>query len=216
MDTETKDRPDTTPWWVGRTSGSYDPTHPTYVEARKYDDNSDGLDWEEILLTTQEDFEAGRYCYNSEDYATHAEADAALDAWLDAIAEKAEREPAHLHMMPRVDSDIRQCLDFEARRSWGELRDRKLGLRCIRRGIDIARGRPEASPIVLWRAGSRIWLRRCNSGPFVIVYAYLDNGRRFPYSVVSIRAVRLSSVNDVFAGVDESMAECAVPETQPT
>ena len=94
MNTETKDNPDTTPWWVGRTSGSYDPMHPNNVDARNHDDNSDGIDWEEIILSTQEDFEAGRYAYNSENYATQAEADAALDAWLNAIVEKVEREAA--------------------------------------------------------------------------------------------------------------------------
>src|ERR1700730_4636599 len=96
MNTETEDSPDTTPWWVGRTSGSYDPMHPANVEARKYDDNSSGIDWEEIILTTQEDYEAGRYCFNSEDYATDAEAMAALRAWIHSIAEEVKREAASL------------------------------------------------------------------------------------------------------------------------
>jgi hypothetical protein len=78
---------------AGRKSGSYDPCHPDNIEARRYDPD-DGMDWEEIILSTQEDFEAGRYSYNSADYATQEEADAALDAWLDAIVEKVEREAA--------------------------------------------------------------------------------------------------------------------------
>ena len=97
MKTETEDSsPDTTPWWVGRTSGSYDPMHPDNVEARKYDDNSSGIDWEEIILTTQEDYEAGRYSFNSQDYATHEEAMAAMRALIDSIAEEVEREAASI------------------------------------------------------------------------------------------------------------------------
>ncbi len=94
MKTETEDGPDTAPWWVGRTSGSYDPMHPANVEARKYDTHVEGIDWEEIILTTQEDYEAGRYSFNSEDYATHEDAMAALRAWIHSIAEEVEREAA--------------------------------------------------------------------------------------------------------------------------
>jgi len=73
---------------------AYDPNNlsPADEEARKYDDTSEGIDWDEILATTQDDFEAGRFSYNSADYATQAEADAALTAWLDAIFEEVERE----------------------------------------------------------------------------------------------------------------------------
>ena len=75
---------------------AYDPNNlsPADEEARKYDDTSEGIDWDEILATTQDDFEAGRFSYNSADYATQAEADAALTAWLDAIVEKVERKHA--------------------------------------------------------------------------------------------------------------------------
>ena len=94
MKAETEDGPDATPWWVGRTSGSYDPMHPDNVEARKYDHQVEGIDWEEILLTTQEDFEAGRYSFNSEDYATHEEAMAAMRALIHSIAEEVKRDAA--------------------------------------------------------------------------------------------------------------------------
>ena len=77
---------------------AYDPNNlsPEDEEARKLDDTSDGIDWDEIIATTQDDFLAGRFAYNSADYATQAEADAALDAWLDAIVEKVEREEASI------------------------------------------------------------------------------------------------------------------------
>src|SRR5882757_9630447 len=73
---------------------AYDPNNlsPADEEARKYDDTSAAIDWDEILATTQDAFEAGRFSYNSADYATQAEADAALTAWLDAIFEEVERE----------------------------------------------------------------------------------------------------------------------------
>jgi hypothetical protein len=70
--------------------------HPDNVEARKYDTQVEGIDWEEIILTTQEDFEAGRYSFNSEDYATDDEAMAALRAWIHSLAEEVEREAASI------------------------------------------------------------------------------------------------------------------------
>ena len=75
---------------------AYDPNNlsPADEEARKYDDTSEGIDWDEILATTQDDFLAGRFAYNSADYATQAEADAALRAWLHAIVERVERKHA--------------------------------------------------------------------------------------------------------------------------
>ena len=62
---------------------AYDPNNlaPEDAEARKYDDTSEGIDWDEIIATTQDDFLAGRFAYNSADYATEEEADAALQAW---------------------------------------------------------------------------------------------------------------------------------------
>lgn len=87
-----------TPAPVERKRPAYDPNNlsPEDEEAKKYDDNSEGIDWEEILASTQDDFEAGRFAYNSADYATQAEADAALRAWFDAIVEEVEREATSL------------------------------------------------------------------------------------------------------------------------
>jgi hypothetical protein len=94
MASETEDSHKATPWWVGRTSGSYDPMHPSNVDDRKYDIQVEGIDWEEIILTTQEDFEAGRYAFNSADYATHEEAMAAMRALIHSIAEEVQRDAA--------------------------------------------------------------------------------------------------------------------------
>ena len=97
MGTLTKDELET-PVPVERKRPAYDPNNlsPADEEARKYDDTSEGIDWDEILATTQDDFLAGRFSYNSADYATQAEADAALRAWLHAIVEEVEREAASL------------------------------------------------------------------------------------------------------------------------
>jgi hypothetical protein len=83
---------------VERKRPAYDPNNlsPGDEEARKYDDTSEGIDWDEIIATTQDDFLAGRFAYNSADYATQAEADAALRAWIHAIAEKVERRHASI------------------------------------------------------------------------------------------------------------------------
>jgi hypothetical protein len=86
---------------VRRRCRSYDPMAPGNVEARKYDDTSSGIDWDEIILTTQDDFEAGRFSYNSADYATKEEADAAFTAWLDRVFEEAERERENETVSPR-------------------------------------------------------------------------------------------------------------------
>ena len=52
-------------------------------EDRKSDDTSEGIDWDEIIATTQEDFEAGNFAFNSANYATHEEAMTALgDGWM--------------------------------------------------------------------------------------------------------------------------------------
>ena len=79
-----------------RTRPAYDPNNlsPEDEEARKLDDTSDGIDWDEIIATTQDDFLAGRFAYNSADYATQEEADAALSDWLVGILERVKREIA--------------------------------------------------------------------------------------------------------------------------
>jgi len=77
---------------------AYDPNNlgPEDEEARKLDDTSEGIDWDEIIASTQDDFLAGRFAYNSADYATQEEADIALHAWLVGILEEVQREQAAL------------------------------------------------------------------------------------------------------------------------
>jgi hypothetical protein len=73
---------------------AYDPNNlaPEDAEARKYDDTSEGIDWDDIIATTQDDFLAGNFSYNSADYATQEEAEAGLRAWLHGIFERALSE----------------------------------------------------------------------------------------------------------------------------
>jgi hypothetical protein len=56
-------------------------------EARRYDDTSEGIDWDEIIATTQDDWEARRFAFNSDDYPDHERAMAALNQLLDSILE---------------------------------------------------------------------------------------------------------------------------------
>ena len=72
---------------------AYDPNNldPIDEEARKYDDTSDGIDWDEIIATTQDDFLARRFAFNSADYPTQEEAKAARWRWLESIAERVAR-----------------------------------------------------------------------------------------------------------------------------
>jgi hypothetical protein len=83
---------------------AYDPNNlgPEDEEARKYDDTSEGIDWDDIIATTQDDFLAGRFCYNSADYATHEEAMAALKAWIHGIVEDVDRELASEPGVPSI------------------------------------------------------------------------------------------------------------------
>jgi hypothetical protein len=106
----------------------------------------------------------------------------------------------YLHVMPRVDRDIKQCLAFIARQPWGKPNDRRSD---IRRGIERVLALPEANHAEVRRSTSGIWLRRCYAAQFVIVYAYLPPTVPFDAGVVSIRAVRHSRVKDVFSGVKE-------------
>jgi hypothetical protein len=106
----------------------------------------------------------------------------------------------YLHVMPRVEHDIDECLDFVARQPWGKPSDRELDI-CL--GIAKALLRPESNRVGQWRPDTGIELRRCNAAQFAIVYAYLRPTDRFASGVVSIRAVRHSRVEDVFSGVKE-------------
>jgi hypothetical protein len=112
----------------------------------------------------------------------------------------------YVHVMPRVDRDIEQCLDFVARQPWGKPSDRELDI-CL--GIVRALLRPEANRVDSWRPDTGLELRRCNAAQFVIVYAYLRPTARFARGVVSIRAIRHSRVEDVFSGVKEPTAAYA-------
>jgi hypothetical protein len=113
------------------------------------------------------------------------------------------KQPLYLHVMPRVDRDIEQCLSFIGRQPWGKPHDRKLD---IWRGIERARACPEAGREEYWKADPGIWLRRCKAAQFVIVYAYLSPSDPSLPGVVSIRAVRHSRSENVFSGVKEPVA----------
>jgi hypothetical protein len=60
-------------------------------EDRKYDDTSEGIDWDDIIATTQDEFEAGDYAYSTEDYATEEEAMAALKRFIHQACEEGRR-----------------------------------------------------------------------------------------------------------------------------
>lgn len=82
-------------------SPAYDPNNlsPEDEEDRKHDDRSDGIDWDHIIATTEDDFLAGRFAFKSDDYATDQEAMAALEAWIFSIAEKLDREIERTHLL---------------------------------------------------------------------------------------------------------------------
>jgi hypothetical protein len=65
-------------------------------EDRALDDLSDGIDWDEITATTQPDFEAGRFAFNSADYPTEEAAMAAMDEFVESMIKEGLREAAAL------------------------------------------------------------------------------------------------------------------------
>lgn len=76
----------------------------------------------------------------------------------------------YLHVTPRIDRDIDDCLAFVARQPWGKPNDRRLD---IWRGITRVLALPEANRPEEWRPRQGFWLRRCNAAQFVIVLAWL-------------------------------------------
>jgi hypothetical protein len=72
----------------------YDPNnrHPQDLADREFDDTSDGIDWDDIIATTHDDFLAGRFAFNSADYPTHEAAMVALERLFKGILEDVLRE----------------------------------------------------------------------------------------------------------------------------
>ena len=67
---------------------------PIDIEDREQDDLSEGIDWEDIIATTQPDWEAGRFAFDSADYPTEEAAYAAMYALFRSIEEKVYEELA--------------------------------------------------------------------------------------------------------------------------
>lgn len=57
--------------------------------ADRQNDPDDGIDYDEIIAATQDDFLKGRFAFNSADYPTHAAGMAAMDEWIHGIVERA-------------------------------------------------------------------------------------------------------------------------------
>jgi hypothetical protein len=77
---------------VGSMNAAENLRHPDDVDAPDFDSADDEIDLEDIYQSTQADYEAGRYSFNSADYATHEEAMAAMDALIHSIAVEVEQE----------------------------------------------------------------------------------------------------------------------------
>jgi hypothetical protein len=105
-----------------------------------------------------------------------------------------------VHVMPRVSKDCRDCIAFVARQSWGDPAARR---RDIERVCDDIVERPEAAPVHLRRPSVGLELRCRTAAQFVVIYAYVPPGPRFPNGCVSLRAIRHRRVRNVFSGVRE-------------
>jgi len=58
-----------------------------------YDD--DDSDWDDIIATTQDDVDAGRYAFTTEDYPTYEEGMAALWKWMCSLGQGGSDETDH-------------------------------------------------------------------------------------------------------------------------
>jgi hypothetical protein len=107
---------------------------------------------------------------------------------------------AQLELMPRVNDDMEQCVEFIARQPWGKPKEREQD---ICRGIAEARLAPRSNPVKLRRLSEGLEFRCRKAAQFMVIYAYLPPSRKFPDGVVSIRAVRHRRVRNIFGGVKE-------------
>jgi hypothetical protein len=115
-----------------------------------------------------------------------------------------------VHVMPRVGEDYRDCIAFVARQPWGNPAAR---LRDIHRVCDHIVEWPESAPVRLRRPSVGLELRCRSAAQFVVIYAYIPPGPRFPNGCVSFRAIRHRRVRNVFSGVRDQGPETkhAVP-----
>lgn len=79
---------------IDHPNSAYEPMHPDDGDAPVCDVEADDIDFEEIYWTTQPDFEAGRFLFNSADYATPEEAMVALRELIHSIVEESDRDAA--------------------------------------------------------------------------------------------------------------------------
>ena len=56
------------------------------------DGESDDIDWDDIIATTQDDVDAGRYAFSTEDYPTDEEGMAALWTWMCSLGNGGSNE----------------------------------------------------------------------------------------------------------------------------
>ncbi len=74
-----------------------DALSPLDAEDRKLDETSEGIDWDEIIASTQNDINDGIYAYDSGDYPTEEAAMEALKRFIHEAAEEGRRETAAAH-----------------------------------------------------------------------------------------------------------------------
>lgn len=63
------------------------PSDVSFERTPDYDYSDDDIDWEEIIDSTQDDVDAGRYAFTTEGYATHEEGMAALWKWMCSLGQ---------------------------------------------------------------------------------------------------------------------------------
>jgi plasmid stabilization system protein ParE len=115
-----------------------------------------------------------------------------------------------MNLPPRVSytkearRDFDRCRDFLRRDPRANIRSRTRDFfNAVRRIAE----NPEINPVRKIDRGTGLQLRRCNVAQFVIVYVYFKSTAQEPYGLVSLRAFRHASNEDVLWGVCENTAE---------
>jgi hypothetical protein len=88
---------------------AYDPNNldPDDEEARKHDTKVEGIDWDEIIASTQDDWLAGRHAFDDSDCPDDESAIKALEKFIDDVFDEVMREK---------DSPVREIHTTRARR----------------------------------------------------------------------------------------------------
>jgi hypothetical protein len=106
-----------------------------------------------------------------------------------------------IELCPQALEDIDELLRFVTRQPWGRPDERRTEIYAAFDRICLA---PLARPVCKWVRGGRLGIRCYDVKQFVVAYAYIEPGHRYPGGCVRIRGVGHRRERDVLLGVTEN------------